>query len=56
MINADEFKKLNDVASKIIMSNKNIRDTDKYKNMKSIFLDKTMSCSKSEVITSLFYV
>lgn len=55
MINADEFKKLNDVASKIIMSNKNIRDTNKYKNMKSIFLDKTMSCSKGEAITSLCY-
>lgn len=55
MINADEFKKLNDVASKIIMSNKNTRDTNKYKNMKSIFLDKTMSCSKGEAISSLCY-
>lgn len=55
MINADEFKKLNDVASKIIMFNKNIRDTNKYKNMKSIFLDKTMSCSKGEAISSLCY-
>lgn len=43
------------MASKIIMFNKNIRDTNKYKNMKSIFLDKTMSCSKSEAISSLRY-
>lgn len=55
MINADEFKKLNDVESKIIMSNKNIRDTAKYKNIKSIILDKTMSCSKGEAISSLCY-
>lgn len=55
MINAGEFRKLDDMASKIIMFNKNIRETSKYKNMKSIFLDKTMSCSKSEAVTSLCY-
>lgn len=55
MISSGEFKKLNNIADKIIKLNKNIRDTNKYKNMKSVFLDKTMSCSKNEAISSLCY-
>lgn len=55
MISSGEFKKLNKIADKIIKTDKDIRDTNKYKNMKSIFLDKTMSCSKDEAISSLCY-
>lgn len=55
MVIAGNFKKLSKIADNIIKFDPDIRDTNKYKNMKSIFYDKTMSCSKNEAISSLCY-